>query len=338
MGKLFFTSITRISDLEQAPFDVAAAPRAEWSEGDYVVAEVIGRPGPLYRIELPSGRRTHVQAGDRIVGAFGTRAATHECVGSWRGIGGDGRCQQLTGAGIIGKVSSNSAWVSSPMELQYVGHVRRGGRNQRLSDFVAPPPATGFGLPVILVAGSSMSAGKTLAMRAIVTALKRMGLTVAAAKLTGAAGYKDALSYADAGADHVFDYVDAGLTSTVCDRAHYARALDTLLAKIAATGADVFVGEIGASPLEPYNGDTAMERLQPHLKLLALCAGDGYAAFGFCKATGCTPAFVTGPAANTSASVSLVKQLTGLPALDLRGEEGLAALEAALRGALESGR
>ncbi|MGE3626478.1 MAG: hypothetical protein AB7G34_08915 [Hyphomicrobiales bacterium] len=334
MGKLFFTSITRISDLEASPFDVVSMPRARWGEGDYVAADVIGRPGPLYRIELPCGRRTQVQAGDRIIGAFGTRAATHECVGSWRDIGDDGRCHQLTGAGVIGRVTSNSSWVSAPMQLQYAGHVRRRDRNVKLADFVGTPPAAAFAMPVIVVAGSSMSAGKTLTMRAIVTLLKRMGLTVAAAKFTGAAGYKDALSYSDAGADHVLDYVDAGLVSTVCERAVYERALDIMLAKIAATGAGVLVAEIGASPLEPYNGDTAMERLKPHVRLLGLCAGDGYAAYGFCRATGHTPGFVTGQAANTSASAGLVRQLTGLQALDLRGDEGLSALHDLLRAAI----
>jgi hypothetical protein len=35
---------------------------------------------------------------------------------------------------------------------------------------------------------------------------------------------------------------------------------------------------------------------------------------------------VTGPAANNSASSALVRELTGLPAIDLGSEEGLAAL------------
>ncbi|MEC9369102.1 MAG: hypothetical protein VX871_10485 [Pseudomonadota bacterium] len=334
MGKRFFTSITRISDLERVPFEVAPLPRAQWASGDYVQCEVVGKPGALYRIELAAGRRLPVQPGDILVGAFGRRAATLECVGSWEDIGEDGRLHQLTGAGLFGKVTSNSSWVHSPMQLKYMGHARRGSGKLCLRDFVPPAPAVAFGLPTVIVAGTSMSAGKTLTMRSVVSLLKAAGSRVAAAKLTGAAGYKDALSYADAGADHVFDYVDAGLTSTVCPREEYAAALDVLLSRIAGTGAEVLVGEIGASPLEPYNGAAAMERLAPHMRLLALCAGDPYAVLGFCNATGYRPDFITGPAANTTASAALVQQIIGLPALDLTSTSGLDTLRGLLQAAI----
>ncbi len=60
-----------------------------------------------------------------------------------------------------------------------------------------------------------MSAGKTTTGRLIVHELHDMGHKVIGAKLTGAGRYRDVLSFRDAGAAAVFDFVDAGLPSTV---------------------------------------------------------------------------------------------------------------------------
>ena len=88
-----------------------------------------------------------------------------------------------------------------------------------------------------------------------------MGLDVIAAKLTGAARYRDILQFRDAGARCVIDFVDAGLPSTVCSETRYAEALDLMLSRLAACNAQVLVAESGASPLEPYNGAAVVERL-----------------------------------------------------------------------------
>lgn len=337
MANRFLTSITRVSDLVERPFQVEILPREAWATGDYVLCEVVGAPGPLYRIELVSGRRTPVLPGDRLVGALGARAATLECVGDWRETGDDLMMHQLTGAGLFGKVVSNSSWVGKPMEVVYRGHAMRGGKIN-ITDFVTPAKKSDFALPVVLVVGTSMSAGKTLTGRTIVHLLKKRGISVVAAKLAGAAGYKDALTLRDAGADHILDYVDAGLVSTVCAPEDYERGLETLLAMMAGTGASVAVAEIGASPLEPYNGSMAMTRLKENIRLTALCASDAYAARGFCDACGCQPDFVTGQAANNSASADLVMKLTGLPSFDLASAEGLAALDSLLAEKLECDR
>ncbi|MGI9381953.1 MAG: hypothetical protein ACR2PO_02270 [Methyloligellaceae bacterium] len=320
MTKRFLASITRISDLGETDFGVEPVPRSAWATGDYVVGEVIGTPSSIYRIELPCGRRTPVLPGQQVVGALSRRAATLECVGDWEDVGDDLLLDQLTGAGLFGKVTSASSWTPRPMALVYRGHVMRGGK-VNIRDFVKAVPAAAFDMPVALVIGTSMSAGKTLTSRTLIAALKQLGLQVAAAKLTGAAGYKDALSYGDAGADHIFDYVDAGLTTTVCSADEYADALGQLLAQVMATGADVLVAEIGASPLEAYNGATAMETIGAQVRVQVLCATDPYAAAGLCNACGCKPDFVTGQAANTSSSRDLVETLTGLLALDLADPE-----------------
>ncbi len=118
MTEPFFSSVTRISDLEGSPLKTDRLPQNEWAMGDYVVCEVVGRPGPLYQVERPSGRMCQVFDGDYIVGAFGTRAATLEGVGDWRDIGDDGKLHALTPAGLFGKATSVSAAATDEPSLR----------------------------------------------------------------------------------------------------------------------------------------------------------------------------------------------------------------------------
>lgn len=312
----FFSSITRNADLEKRPFECHPLPRDAWATGDYVLCEVTGKPGPLYRVELPSGRMCQVFDGDLVIGAFGKRAATLEGVGDWESIGNDFALHALTSAGLFGKATSVSPLLPPMMELTYTGHVVRDGK-VTMAQFCAHRDPSPLGMPVVLLIGTSMSSGKTTSGRVIVHELKRRGLTVAAAKLTGAARYCDLLSLGDAGADHMFDFIDVGLPSTVCPPNEFSAALQQLLTRIAASKADILVAEAGASPLEPYNGAIAMEVLEDSLCMLVLCASDPYAVLGVQRAFEREPDLVCGPAANTDSAVDLVQKLCGLRALNL---------------------
>jgi hypothetical protein len=330
MTKAFFTTVTRISDVETRRFDVEPLSRSDWATGDYVMCEVRGRPGPLYQIERPSGRVCQVFDGDLVVGAFGTRAATLEGVGDWRDIGDDGALHALTGAGLFGKATSVSPLLSPLMTLQYRGHLLRGEKLTMKGSCptVAPVP---LDVPVILLIGTSMSSGKTTSGRVIVHELAQLGLQVAAAKLTGAARFRDMLSWKDAGAANVFDFVDVGLPSTVCPPSEFAGLLTQLLSKIAATGPDILVAEAGASPLEPYNGSVAMEMIDHKVRMMVLCASDPYAVLGVQHAFGRKPDLVCGPAANTDAAIELVDKLCGVPALNLLRRRARPALQKMLK-------
>ena len=140
-----------------------------------------------------------------------------------------------------------------------------------------------------------MDAGKTVAAKAIVRALKGAGLTVAAAKLTGVARYRDILATSDAGADRIADFVDAGLPSTAVPPEEFEPALRSLLALIARDEPDALVAEAGASPLEPYNGDVAVRVLGDRVRCTVLCASDPYAVVGVVNAFGIEPDLDVGP-------------------------------------------
>lgn len=315
--RYFFTSITRISNLEQCGFTIKKLPKTQWETEDYVTGEIITSPGCMRYIELPNGRMVEVADGDLVIGAFGLRAATLEAVGDWEAIADDNRFDLMTSAGLFGKITSKSIFLPPFMSLDYQGHVLSDGNKTRMSDFVPEKENLPLKLPVILIIGTSMSAGKTTSGKTIVRQLKQAGYKVIAAKLTGAARYRDVLNMGDAGADHIFDFVDAGLPSTVCDPESYRERLRTLISQIAKVPADVLVAEAGASPLEPYNGSIAIEELEKQVRCTVLCASDPYAVVGVSSAFNRKPDIVAGGATNTSAGIALVEKLTGIKGLNL---------------------
>ena len=324
-GRYVFSSLTRIADFDREPFEVGFFPRERWATGDYVVAEV-NFTASDHRVELTSGRMMEVAEGDQVVGALGKRSATLEVTGDWEQIEADGQMSALTSGGLFGKPLSRSTLIAPLMTLTYRGHVLRGRRPVRMQDFVREVTPQPYVLPSVMLFGTSMSAGKTTAARIVTRLLKGEGLRVLGAKLTGAGRFRDVLSMYDAGADVIFDFVDAGMPSTIYPEAIYRCRIRHLLSRMAAAGADVGVIEIGASPLEPYNGAAAIAEIEDSIRFSVLCASDPYAVLGVREAFGRRPDVVTGIAANTRAGIALIQQLAGLPALNIRHKDVLPVL------------
>ncbi|MFW2405651.1 MAG: hypothetical protein ACN4GT_12850 [Gammaproteobacteria bacterium] len=333
-NRYFMTSLTRITDLANGKFDVERIGRIDWGHGDYIAARVTGQPSELYKIEIRSGRMVDVMEGDIIIGALGRREATLEGVGSWEAVGDDGHMHALTGAGLLGKATSTSLLIPRLMALEYEGHVMRDSKALAMRDFIQPVEDRKFDTPVVLMVGTSMSAGKTTAGRVIIHELRNAGLRVVGTKFTGAGRYRDTLSFGDAGAEVVLDFVDAGLPSTVVPRKRFKEAMRYMLSRIAAVEPDVVVAEAGASPMEPYNGDIAIDALGKHVRFVVLCASDPYSVVGVQTAFGLRPDVITGPATNTTAGVQLAENLTQLPALNLIDPSTLPRLRELLKTAL----
>jgi hypothetical protein len=309
-------SVARITDFDANPPSFEPLPREDWARGDYVVAEVLETGELPCRVETATGRIARIAPGDLALGALGNRAATLEAVGNWEEIGEDGVMQQLSAACVFGHCTSLSQWTHPLADLGYRGHAMRDGRKLTMREFVTAPEGD-LAAPVVLIVGTSMDAGKTVAGKEIIRSLKRRGLRVAGAKLTGVGRLQDILAFDDAGADYVTDFMGVGLPGTVVPRADYEQALRELLATIAATEPDVLVAEAGASPLEPYNGETLLRVLAPRLGMLVVCASDPYAVAGIVDAFDRRPDLVSGRAASTDAGIALVEKLTGLSALNL---------------------
>jgi hypothetical protein len=334
MPQVMYGSVTRIAELPRWPFHFEPLDRERWEAADYVVAEVDRHVSPDAVLELASGRECNPMAGDLVVGALARRAATLEAVGSFEDVGPDGTMHVMTGGGGMGKMTSRSRFSAPLVPIRYRGHLLEGSRKLRMTDFVPEAPELTFDLPVVLIAGTSMSAGKTLAGRVAVKELKTLGHTVIGAKLCGAGRWRDTLSFLDAGADYTFDFVDAGLPTTVVAPDGYRAAIGGLLSRMAATEGSVLVVEAGASPLEPYNGGTLAELLGERIAFTIVSASDPYAVVGIRDAWRRSIDLVCGPTANTTAGVGLVHELTGFPSLDLLDPASYSSLRQRLEAAV----
>jgi hypothetical protein len=334
MKRYFFSSVTRITPFTQESIALKKQPFSEWKTGDYVAGMVSAPPGNM-QIELPSGRMAEVAEGDIIIGALGNRHATLGATGTWLKIGSEGIMNLLSAGGIFGKMTSISSFEPALIETHYLGHVHLNGEGANMKDYVPEIPKLNFAIPVVLIVGTSMSAGKTTTAKIIIRQLKQAGLKVAAAKLTGTGRYRDILGMYDAGADSITDFVDAGLPTTVVPPDEYIPALEVILSKVQATNSDIAVIEIGASPLETYNGDHAIHYIQENVKFRVLCASDPYAVYGVMKAFGSQPDLVTGIATNTIAGVHLINNLVDVPSLNLIYPKYLPELRRMLKEKLE---
>lgn len=316
--KYIYTSLTRISDLAEREFGLKKLDRTHWDTGDYVVCKILD-PGSnnILTLELTTGRMRGIIGGESIVGALGERHATLEATGTWREVGDDLRMHVLTAAGLMGKLTSKSVFIPNMMEVVYLGHVMRYGNKVSMQDFIETIPITPFNTPVILFTGTSMSAGKTTSARIVTNLFVQADYSVVGAKLAGAGRFKDILAIYDVGADAIMDFVDVGLPSSIYPRVPYKERIELLLSHIERQKADVAIVEIGASPLEPYNGDIAIKLIGEQIKCTILSATDPYAVYGLMKAFEITPDIVTGIASNTLAGRAMVEELCGVKALNL---------------------
>ncbi|MBT8308561.1 MAG: hypothetical protein KJN85_16590 [Maribacter sp.] len=315
--KYIFTSLTRISDLAEREFQLKKLKKEQWGTGDYVACQIVNAGSETLKLELPNGRMRGIVGGEKIIGALGERFATLEATGTWRNVEDDLKMTVLTAAGLFGKMTSKSVFIPQMIKVVYLGHAFRGNKKLTMQIFVKPILTLEYKTPIVLFVGTSMSAGKTTSARIVTNLFKQAGHKVVGAKLSGAGRYKDILAIKDVGADAIYDFVDVGLPSSICPKEEYQERLTQLLSRIELQKADIAIIEIGASPLEPYNGDIAIERLREHIKCIVLSASDPYAVHGLMKAFDIVPNIVTGVTSNTLAGKRLVEQLCKVEALNL---------------------
>ena len=185
-----------------------AAARA----GDLVFAEVL-ELGQHTGLQLAHGRRAELYPGDRIVACLGNRYAPDQFEGLARI--GEGSLDLVAAGGVVGSVITAHARMDLPTRLRPLGLLCDASRQVlNLSRFGLVPERATRRPPVIAVLGTSMNAGKTTAVAAVVQGLARAGLRVGAAKITGTGAFADLQAFADAGAAEVVDFTDFGHATT----------------------------------------------------------------------------------------------------------------------------
>ena len=185
--------------------------------GDVVYGSV-KRIGQHSSLENVSGRIHTIHHGTRGLFVFGNRYAPDY----YEGLVPDEMkydVDLLARSGLIGTVKTKSSAVKDPTRIKILGYlVDREGRvlNTRDHPLIAPK-STEKKTPrasMILVCGTSMNSGKSMAAAACCWALTAMGHAVKASKVTGTASLKDILHMNDAGAIGYADFTYLGYPST----------------------------------------------------------------------------------------------------------------------------
>ena len=180
--------------------------------GDCLLATV-DRIGKQQRIELPNGRRARIFPGDEIVVCYGNRYAPDQ----FEAVVGDdlSGCDLVAAGGIAATEICRHERMLEPTRILPIGLIGDSrGRVVNVADHAIEVKGAGQPIPTIIVAGTSMNAGKTFTAASLVRGFRNAGFKVAGIKATGTGSGGDLWYMSDMGAHRVLDFTDAGLAST----------------------------------------------------------------------------------------------------------------------------
>lgn len=211
--------------------------------GDLVLA-CVDKIGSHSKLELPTGRRAQMSVGDLIIVTFGNRYAPDQ----FEAVIGDdlAPCELVAAGGIASSKVCKHARMREPTRITPMGLIGTAdGKPINLADYAIPTPTFSRDIPVVLVAGTSMNAGKTYTSASLIKGLSSEGVKAAGIKATGTGSGGDLWLMSDMGAERVFDFTDAGLASTYLAEPHrIEEAIVALIRTASASGCEVAVVEI----------------------------------------------------------------------------------------------
>jgi hypothetical protein len=262
----------------------AIAENAAPKVGDVVVVRALSESVTYGNLELPSGRLAKINRHDVLLGVLGKRRALKGFVGDVpeRIKAGD-RLHLLNMGGLIGVCKGHHSSLSDAIEVEVLGIACDFGKGNdetpRILNIAdnALKPANFLkeSAPVVIVAGTCMNSGKTVAATEIIKQATHAGLKVAGAKMSGVAALRDTLNMEDHGAASTASFLDCGLPSTVGveDLAPVAKAI---LNHLNSFEPDLIVVELGDGIVGGYSVDSILQdaEIRNATSAFVFCASD----------------------------------------------------------------
>lgn len=292
--------------------------------GDIVVVRALEEKRVYDQLELISGRLAHISKDDVIAGTLGSRRALRGFVGHCPDEVHTGDLLHvLNMGGVIGVATSANEDYGKPLRVEVLGIGVRDGRTLNIGDGAIPPSdRLTCDLPLIVVAGTCMAAGKTRAACEILGQLNQRGFRLGAVKLSGVAAMRDTLNMEDHGAILAKSFVDAGHPSTAgfTDLAPMAKGL---LNHVGREPLDGIVVEMGDGIIGGYGVDSFFRdpELRGAIAVHVMCANDLVAAWGareLARAFGREIDVMSGPATDNLVGERYVEDELGIPAANAR--------------------
>src|SRR4051812_29691661 len=216
--------------------EVEIIPGGKVHPGDLVVVEALEEKKVYDQLELITGRLAHISKDDVIVGTLGSRRALKGFVGNCPDeVHAGDTLNMLNMGGVVGIATSANQGYGHPLRVKVLGLAARKGKVINIAEgAIAPADQLTCKLPLIVVAGTCMAAGKTRAACEIIAWLnQKRDLRIGAVKLSGVAALRDTLNMEDHGAVESMSFLDAGQNSTAGfnDLAPMAKGLLNALGK-----------------------------------------------------------------------------------------------------------
>jgi len=253
--------------------------------GDLVYGAIscIGQHSSL---ENASGRIHMIHDGTKAIFVFGNRYAPD----FYEGLVPDKIIEEvdlLARSGVIGIVKTKNSLIKDPTKVKVLGYVCNGnGDVLNTQDFPLIKPRNEIKKyprsKMILVCGTSMNSGKSMAAAACCWALTSMGYNVRASKITGTASLKDILHMNDAGANPYADFTYLGYPSTyLLTKEQLLGIFNQLDLKYANNPKNFWIAELADGIIQR---ETAMLLSTPEfisrVYRLIFCANDAFGAIG----------------------------------------------------------
>lgn len=129
--------------------------------------------------------------------------------------------------------------------------------------------------PIVIVAGTCMNSGKTVAATEIIKQAHHAGLKVAGAKMSGVAALRDTLNMEDHGAMATASFLDCGLPSTV-DYGDLSPVAKAILNHLNKFEPDLIVVELGDGIVGGYAVDSLLKdaEIKSSISSFVFCASD----------------------------------------------------------------
>lgn len=288
-----------------------------------VVYGVVERIGEHSTLENKSGRIHTIHNGSSAIFVFGNRYAPDY----YEGLVPKQMLPEadlLARSGMIGCVKTKNAIRKDPTRIKILGYVCNGeGHVLNTRDFpLIRPKNNNKKQPrarMILVCGTSMNSGKSMAATACCWALNAMGYKVRASKVTGTASLKDILHMNDAGAKTYADFTHLGFPSTYMttqeEALHIFNCLDL---KYANNPKNFWVVEFADGIIQR---ETAMLLSSPEvtsrIDKFIFCAGDAFGAIGglhiLRERFGLVPDALSGICSSSPLHVRELAEFTSIP-------------------------
>ena len=293
--------------------------------GDVVAVRALSESVTYGNLELPSGRLAKIVTGDVLLGVLGKRRALKGFVGDVPDSVKTGdRLHLLNMGGVIGVCKGHHSSFSDAIEVEVVGTACDADEKiLNIADgALTPIESLAPTAPVVMIAGTCMNSGKTVAATEIIKQAANAGLRVAGAKLSGIACLRDTLHMQDNGAFVTASFLDCGLPSTV-DHDDLALVAKAILNHLNTFEPELIVVELGDGIVGGYSVDAVLKdtEIRDAVSSFVFCASDYVGVIGgaaVLKGLGIDIDVVAGSVTDSQMGEDYITEHFGLPAGNAR--------------------